>query len=74
VSRRILPVHLHSAWSWIDSAGEWDEAASDPGYAVAAFANAVEHDVTDVTLSDLEDVLEWYRLGLGASRTDGVQS
>jgi hypothetical protein len=58
--RRPLPDHLHAAWNWIDSAGEWEEALKSPkSYARAAYKNAVQHGTTDVTVSDLIEVIEW---------------
>jgi hypothetical protein len=60
-SKAQLPQHLHAAYDWIDSAGEWTEALSDPGYAAGAYANAVEQNQSDVTQSDIEDAIEWFR-------------
>lgn len=56
-----IPQHLHAAYDWIDCAGEWTEALSDPDYPSDAYANALEHDQTDVTEADLYAVIEWYR-------------
>ena len=56
-----LPEQLHAAYDWIDSAGEWDEALADPNYAREAAENAAQHGQHDVTESDLDDVIEWYR-------------
>jgi hypothetical protein len=59
-STKPLPAHLHAAFDWIDSAGEWDEALAGPAvYAAEAFANAVEHDQADVTEADLLEVIRW---------------
>jgi hypothetical protein len=53
-----LANHLHAAYDWIDSAGEWDQAISNPAqYAREAAANAAEHDESDVTESDLLDAI-----------------
>jgi hypothetical protein len=60
-SKSQLPEHLHAAYDWIDSAGEWTEALSDPSYAAGAYANAVEQNQSDVTQSDIEDAIEWFR-------------
>jgi hypothetical protein len=58
---RRLPEHLYAAFNWIDSAGEWEQAMSDGDYARAAYHNALENDVTDVTEADLQEVIEWHR-------------
>ena len=56
-----LPAYLHSAYNWIASAGEWDEAVKTPEqYAHTAYLNAVENEQFDVLEDDLVDVITWY--------------
>ena len=55
---------LYAAHNWITAAGEWDDALASPEtYAKEAAANAVAHDVTDVTESDLLSVINLRRIG-----------
>jgi hypothetical protein len=65
VSRANLPAELHTAYEWIESAGEWREALAEPAsYAKAAAKNWREHREpgdTEVTESDLWDAIEWQR-------------
>ena len=61
MSKSELPEYLYAAYEWINCAGEWDEALADPKYAKQAYKNAIEHDVRDVTESDLADVIAWCR-------------
>lgn len=58
---RKVPEQLHAAYDWIDCAGEWDEALSDPDYPADAAVNALEYNQSDVTEEDLYAVIEWYR-------------
>ena len=56
-----LSPRLHDAYEWIASAGEWEDALSSPEqYASDAAANAAEHGHSDITESDLLDVIEWF--------------
>ena len=55
------PESLCAAYDWIDSAGEWPDALSDPTYAHEAAENAKWHDRDDVTESDLDAVIAWMR-------------
>lgn len=63
MTKRKLPEHLYAAFNWIDTAGEWDEAMSDPRYAADAARNHAEHypNDTDVTEDLLTEVIEWHR-------------
>ncbi len=56
-ARITIPTRLHAAYEWIDSAGEWDDAVTDPSYAMGAYSNAVDNDVVDVTVDDLHEVI-----------------
>lgn len=60
MTKHTCPSELIAAYEWIDSAGEWDEALADPEYAYGAARNAAENDV-DVTETDLDRAIEWYR-------------
>jgi hypothetical protein len=56
-----LPPHLHDAYEWITSANEWEDALSSPEeYAREAAANAAEHGHSNITESDLLDVIHWF--------------
>jgi hypothetical protein len=61
--RKPLPEHLHAAWEWIDSAGEWGDAIANPEtYARDAYANHQEHcdDDPGVTEDLLIEVIAWF--------------
>lgn len=59
-----LPENLYAAHNWITAAGEWDDALASPEtYAKEAAANAIAHDVTDVTETNLLSVITWRRIG-----------
>jgi len=58
--KRLIPPHLFSAYDWVASAGEWDEAMAEPeSYAASAAANAIENEQGDVTECDLLEVIYW---------------
>lgn len=56
---RALPEHLHDAYEWIESAGDWDEAMTDPTYPEQAARNAREQGETNIHVDDLINAIEW---------------
>lgn len=62
MAKPTLPIHLHAAYEWIDSAGEWDEALLNPSeYAEVAATSAEMHEHHEVTEGDLLSAIAWYR-------------
>jgi len=67
-----LPERLHTAFNWIDSAGEWQEALAAPStYAFAAAANARRQGERAVTRHDLIETIEWVQAHPNARGTHG---
>lgn len=61
-----LPSHLHSAYGWMDEAGQLDELRRLDGYALEAYCqdsaqNADRHGDCTVHVDDLMELGEWLR-------------